>query len=81
MESGRSDLVFKVGNYGKDPIAVAFEPTGMSFELAPGSWFTINASGAGQKDVEIIHSPEAISLWLWGDVVVLDSEGNVVGRV
>ena len=45
------------------PAALAFEPTGMQYDLLPGDRVTVTITGAPDGVVEIHHSPDTLQVW------------------
>jgi hypothetical protein len=64
-ESSWKEVHLKVGPYTDDSLTVAFEPTGMTYELAAGQSFSVVLKGTGTGLVEIGHTPDAISVGAW----------------
>jgi hypothetical protein len=66
-ESSEKEVRLQVGPYSDKTLTVNFEPTGMSYELAAGDWFSVLMKGTGTGLVEIGHTPDALVVGAWAE--------------
>ena len=52
----------RVGPFGPDPVAVSFEPSGMTYEVQPGEWLLVEMAPDSQGLIGIGHHPAYLSI-------------------
>jgi hypothetical protein len=66
-KSSEKEVRLRVGPYSGKTLTVNFEPTGMSYELAAGDWFSVLMKGPGTGLVEIGHAPDVLVVGAWAE--------------
>ncbi len=72
------ELTVRLAVTVSEPAALAFEPTGMQYDLVPGDRITMTITGAPDGEVEIHHSPGTLQVWEppGGRLRAWDKDGN-----
>jgi hypothetical protein len=58
---------FRAFSTRANSLTVNFEPTGMSYELPAGEWFSVVMKGTGSGLVEIGHTPDTLIVGAWAE--------------
>jgi len=67
--------------HGESVIEVCFEPSGSTYELAPGGRVYARASLAQVALLAIVYTPGVVTVWLPGVVDVLDHERRLLDTI
>ncbi|KQZ16483.1 hypothetical protein ASD51_31570 [Streptomyces sp. Root55] len=57
------------------------EPLGVSYELEPEEFMFLEFSSSRIDELEITYWVGGVSVWIYGDVIVIDQGGKEVDRL
>jgi hypothetical protein len=66
---------------GAEPLVAMFEPSGMTYDVAPGEHMFADVAEPVTNDIQIISWTGGISIWAPGSVVTPDSDGAELHRL
>lgn len=57
------------------------EPLGINYDLEPGAFMFFEFPASRIDEMEIVYWTGGVSVWIYGDVVVFDQNGDEVDRL
>ncbi|MFJ6482407.1 MULTISPECIES: hypothetical protein [unclassified Streptomyces] len=57
------------------------EPLGMVYAVDPGACMFFEVSPSRLGEMEIVYWTGGVTVWLYGEVIVFDQDGNEVDRL